>query len=168
MDLFRDAELFPYGTDAASALKRAKAKQFVETFLLKINPIYYAAVIKGEPNLGTSLVEAINKFIIPLLPADTTFIIGEKFGLAEILVAPFVVRLFLLGKLGFLGDGMDVKLAEITKWDAWTKAIIANESVKKTFNWEAEARKTVDRIRKVREAKITTAATNGATNGAKV
>ena len=168
MDLFRDAELFPYGTDAASALKRAKAKQFVETFLLKINPIYYAAVIKGEPNLGAPLVEAINKFLNPLLPEDTTFIIGQKFGLAEILVAPFVVRIFLLGKLGLLGDGSDVKLAEIRKWDAWTRAVIANESVKKTFNWEVEARKAVDRIRKVREAKATAAATNITTNGAKV
>jgi len=135
----------------------------VETFLLKVNPIYYAAVIKGEPDLGPSLVEAINKFIIPLLPEKTTFIIGNKFGLAEILVSPFVVRLFLLAKLGFLGEGADLKLAEISKWDAWTKAIIANESVKKTFNWEAEARKTVDRIRKVREGKGTTTA-----NGAKV
>jgi hypothetical protein len=135
----------------------------VETFLLKVNPIYYAAVIKGEPDLGPSLVEAINKFIIPLLPEKTTFIIGNKFGLAEILVSPFVVRLFLLAKLGFLGEGADLKLAEISKWDAWTKAIIANESVKKTFNWEAEARKTVDRIRKVREGKGTVTA-----NGAKV
>lgn len=135
----------------------------METFLLKVNPIYYAAVIKGEPDLGPSLVEAINKFIIPLLPEKTTFIIGNKFGLAEILVSPFVVRLFLLAKLGFLGEGADLKLAEISKWDAWTKAIIANESVKKTFNWEAEARKTVDRIRKVREGKGTTTA-----NGAKV
>ena len=166
MDLFREAELLPYGTDSESALKRAKAKQFVETFLLKINPIYYAAVIKGEPNLGASLVEAIHKFIIPLFPQDSTFIIGDKFGLAEILVAPFVVRLFLLGKLGYLGDGIDGELAKIKKWDAWTKAIISNESVKKTFNWEAEARKTVDRIKKVRDAK--TAGTNGTTNGAKV
>jgi len=169
VDLFRDADLFPYGTDAASALKRAKSKQFVETFLLKINPIYYAAVVKGEVNLGPPLVEAIKKFIIPLLPEDTTFIIGDKFGLAEILVSPFVVRIFLLGKLGLLGDGTDVKLAEITKWDAWTKAIVANENVKKTFNWEAEARKAVDRIRKIREAKMS-ATTNGASgaNGAKV
>lgn len=135
----------------------------METFLLKVNPIYYAAVIKGEPDLGPSLVEAINKFIVPLLPEKTTFIIGDKFGLAEILVSPFVVRLFLLAKLGFLGEGADLKLAEISKWDAWTKAIIANESVKKTFNWEAEARKTVDRIRKVREGKGTATA-----NGAKV
>lgn len=163
MDLFREAELFPFGTDVTSALNRAKAKQFVETFLLKINPIYYAAVVKGEPNLGPSLIENINKFIVPLLPDNTPFVLGEKFGLAEILVAPFVVRLFLLGKLGLLGDGADVKLAEIPKWYEWTKEIIRNESVKKTFNWETEARKAVDRVNKIREAN--TAAT---TNGAKV
>ena len=163
MDLFREAELFPYGTDVTSTLQRAKAKQFVETFLLKINPIYYAAVVKGEPNLGPSLIENINKFIIPLLPDKTPFILGNKIGLAEILVAPFVVRIYLLGKLGLLGDGTDVKLAEIPKWYEWTKEIIKTESVKKTFNWEAEARKAVDRVRKIREANA--AAT---TNGAKV
>ena len=155
--------MFPYGTDVTSTLQRAKAKQFVETFLLKINPIYYAAVVKGEPNLGPSLIENINKFIIPLLPDKTPFILGNKIGLAEILVAPFVVRIYLLGKLGLLGDGTDVKLTEIPKWYEWTKEIIKTESVKKTFNWEAEARKAVDRVRKIREANA--AAT---TNGAKV
>jgi glutathione S-transferase len=166
VDLFREAELFPYGNDTTSALQRARAKQFVEVFLAKVNTFYYAAVVRGEPNVGAGLVESIKKFVEPLIP-DTTFIIGEKFGLAEILVSPFLIRLYLLAKLGLLGDGIDAKFAEATKWDKWARATLANESLRSTFNYEFEARKAVDRIRKIREA--AKVSSNGATvaNGAK-
>jgi hypothetical protein len=141
----------------------------VEVFLSKVNPIYYAAVIKGEPNLGPTLVQAIQTYIVPLLPSNTRFIIGDKFGLAEILVSPFILRLYLLAKLGLLGEGTEAKLAEIKAWDQYANAVLANESLKSTFIWEAEARKAVDRIRKVREAtKLATTATSPQANGAKV
>jgi glutathione S-transferase len=152
--LFRDAELFPYGNDATSALNRARAKLFVEIFFLKVNPIYYAAVIRGEPNLGKSLVEAINTWLVPVLP-DTKFVLGDKFGLAEILVSPFIVRLYLIEKLGILGEGVGAEWAKIDKWSRWTQAVLDNESVKKTFDVDHEARKVVDRVRRVREAKVT-------------
>jgi glutathione S-transferase len=149
-------------------LNRARAKQFVEVFLSKINPIYYAAVIRGEPNLGPALVQAIKTYIVPILPS-TTFIIGEKFGLAEILVSPFILRLYLLAKLGLLGEGTEAKLDEIKSWSKYVSAVLANESLKSTFVWESEARKAIDRIRKVREANklaATTLATQA--NGTKV
>jgi hypothetical protein len=144
--------LLPYGTDEESALKRARAKQFVEIFLIKVNPIYYSAVIRGEPNVGPALVEAIKTWIVPLLPDDTKFVLGDKFGLAEILVSPFVLRLYLLEKLGVLGEGIGAQLAAVEKWDKWAQGVLSNESVKASFNVEQEARKTVERIRKVREA----------------
>ena len=144
--------MFPYGNDATSALQRARSKQFVELFLLKVNPYYYAAVIRGEANQGPALIESIKTFILPLFPAHGPFILGSKFGLAEILTAPFVVRIYLTAKLGLLGNGIEAKLAELGKWDAWAKAVLANESVKKTFNYEFEAKKVIDRIRRVREA----------------
>lgn len=84
-------------------------------------------------------------------------------------MSPFILRLYLLAKLGLLGEGTEAKLAEIKAWDQYTNAVLANESVKSTFTWEAEARKAVDRIRKVREAtKLATAATSPQANGAKV
>ena len=86
-----------------------------------------------------------------MLP-DTPFILGDKFGLAEILVSPFVLRLYLLEKLGILGEGIGAQLSAFDKWNKWAQAVISNESVKQTFAVEQEARKTVDRIRKVREA----------------
>lgn len=102
--------------------------------------------------MGPALVESIKKFILPLLPENSPFIIGEKFGLAEILVSPFVLRIYLLSKLGILGEGADVKLAALEKWDRWVKNVLANENLKKTFDTEYEARKAIDRVRKVREA----------------
>jgi len=168
VDLFRESKLFPYGTDTSSALNRARAKQFVEVFLSKINPIYYAAVIRGEPNLGSALVQAIKTYIVPILP-NTTFVIGEKFGLAEILVSPFILRLYLLAKLGLLGEGAEAKLAEIKSWDKYASAVLANESLKSTFVWESEARKAVERIRKVRDVnKFGATAPAAPANGTKV
>jgi glutathione S-transferase len=151
VDLFRDTELFPYGNDVSSALHRARAKQFVEVFSIKVNPFYYSAVVKGESNTGPALIESIKTFIEPLLP-DTPFFLGEKFGLPEILCAPFVVRIYLVAKLGLLGDRIEAKFAELQKWDKWAKGVLANENLRKTFNYEFEARKAVDRVRKIRAA----------------
>ena len=164
--MFRDAQIHPYGNDATSALQRARAKEFVEVFLAKVNPFYYSAVVRGELNVGPALVESINTFLVPFLPEKTTFVIGEKFGLAEMLVSPFVIRLYLAAKLGLLGEGIEVKLAEIPKWDRWARAVLQNGSLRKTFDFEFEARRTLDRVRKVREA-IKVAAI-GDVNGAKV
>ena len=67
-------------------------------------------------------------------------------------MSPFVLRLYLLEKLGLLGEGVGAQLAAIPKWDKWAQCMLFNESVKKTFEVEHEARKAVDRVRKVREA----------------
>ena len=165
MDLFREAELFPYGNDTTSALQRARAKQFVEVFNAKVNPFYYAAVVRGEPNIGPALIESVAKFIEPLLP-DTPYVIGNKFGLAEILCSPFLIRIYLIAKLGLLGDGIDAKFAEVKKWDKWATVCLANESVKSTFNYEFEARKVVERVRKIREAARVTSNRSTVADGA--
>ena len=133
-------------------MKRARAKQFVEVFNLKVNPYYYAAVVRGESNIGPALIESIKTFIEPLLPNETTFVLGDKFGFAEILCAPFVVRIYLIAKIGLLGEGIDGKFSEAKKWDKWARGILANENVRKTFDYEFEVRKIIDRVRKVREA----------------
>jgi glutathione S-transferase len=109
-------------------------------------------VVKGELNVGPGLVEAIEKFIEPLLPDTSTFVIGDKFGLAEIMVSPFVLRIYLLCKLGFLGEDTEAKLEKVEKWNKWANAVLANPNLKGTFNIQVEGRKAVDRIRKVREA----------------
>ena len=164
--MFRDAKLFHYGNDASSALRRARAKQFVEVFNLKVNPYYYSAIVKGEPNVGPPLLESIKTFIEPLLPEDGPFFLGDKFGLTEILCAPFVVRIYLIAKLGLLGENVEGKLGEVKKWDKWARAVLANESVRKTFHYEFEARRAVDRVRKVTEANKLAAANK--TKGTKV
>jgi len=150
VDLFREAALFPYGTDTTSAMQRARARQFVEIFLAKVNTFYYGAIVRGEPNVINGLVESIEKFLVPVLP-DTPFVLGDKFALPEILTSPFVLRIYLLAKLGLLGEGAEAKLAAIPKWDKWARGVLANESVRATFELEKEGRKAIDRIRKVRE-----------------
>ena len=151
VDLFRDVELFPYGNDASSALRRAQAKQFVEIFNIKVIPFYFAAIVKGESNVGPALVESIKTYMVPLFTSQGPYLLGDKFGLADILCAPFVVRIYLLAKLGLLGAGVEGKLAEVEMWEKWARAVLANESLRKTFNYEFEARKAVDRMRKISE-----------------
>lgn len=91
---------------------------------------------------------------------------GEKFGLTEILCAPFVIRIYLMAKLGLLGEGIEGKFGEVKKWDKWAKAVLANESLRKTFDYEFEARRAVERVRKIREANNLAAA--NVTNSTKV
>jgi glutathione S-transferase len=117
-----------------------------------VHPYYYAAVVKGESNGGPALIESINTYIEPLLSSESTFVLGDKFGLAEILCAPFVVRIYLIAKIGLLGEGIDEKFSEARGWDKWARGIFANENVRKTFDYEFEARKVINRVRKIREA----------------
>lgn len=165
--MFRDAGLFLYDNNELSALHRARARQFVEVFSIKVNPFYYSAVVKGELNVGPALIESIKNFIVPLLP-DSQFILGDKFSLPEILCAPFVIRIYLLVRLGLLGEGVEQKMAQVEKWNKWARAILSNENVRKTFDFEFEARKAVDRIRKIREANKFNANNANVANGAKV
>jgi glutathione S-transferase len=136
--------------------------------LAKVNPFYYNTVIKGEQDVGPALIDSINTYLVPFLPDSTTFVIGDRFGLAEILVAPFVIRVYLAMKLNLFGEGIDAKLAKMEKWDRWAKAVLANKNVRKTFDFEFEARKTLGRVRKVREANKLAANGGTAANGAKV
>jgi len=92
--------------------------------------------------------------------------LGEKFGLTEILCAPFVIRIYLIAKIGLLGEGIEEKFGEVKKWNNWARAVLANESLRKTFNYEFEARRAVDRVRKIREAKKLAA--EDVTNSSKV
>ena len=108
--------------------------------------------MKGELNVGPALVESIKTFIEPLLPEDSPFFLGDKFGLTEILCAPFLVRIYLIAKLGLLGEDVEGKFGEVKKWNKWARAVLANASVRKTFHYEFEARRAVDRVRKITEA----------------
>lgn len=71
----------------------------------------------------------------------------------------------MIAKIGLLGEGVEGKFGELKKWDKWAKAVIANGSLRKTFNFEFEARRAVERVRKIREANKLAAA--NATNSAK-
>jgi hypothetical protein len=77
-----------------------------------------------------------------------------------------VIRIYLIAKLGLLGEGVEEKLGEVKKWNKWARSVLANESVKKTFNYETEARRAVARVSKIREANKLVAA--NVTNSTKV
>lgn len=56
---------------------------------------------------------------------------------------------------------MEAKYAEVGKWDRWARAVLGNENVRKTFNYEVEARKALERVRKIREAGRLSNTSNG-------
>ena len=72
----------------------------------------------------------------------------------------------MIAKIGLLGEGIEEKFGEVKKWNNWARAVLANESLRKTFNYEFEARRAVDRVRKIREAKKLAA--EDVTNSSKV
>ena len=75
-------------------------------------------------------MENIKTFIEPFVKLP--YIDGKDFGIAEVLTAPFVVRLYAGIDAGFFGSSLAGDLKGL-KFDTWARKVIERPSVKSTF-----------------------------------
>lgn len=153
-----------------TALHRARTAFFIDTFLSKVQGPIFALFADSHPDAAHVAAEHIRtawtRDIEPLLlAADQENVLhqqdqsGPFFGkshnltVAEIMVAPFLIRVFLYAKRGLLPahvvDDLPPRLA------TWAKATIEDPSVSKGSWWDEEVswEGTREKINKTRSEK---------------
>ncbi len=93
-DSYPDSAFWPKSHESpTSALRRARMSFFADTWLTKVNSLFYPVMMAGEgeegERLGRELVAAIEKEIEPLLKDAAPFFGGsEVMTLAEVCIDP--------------------------------------------------------------------------------
>jgi glutathione S-transferase len=150
--------LAPPSNNPLGAIYRARLNFFIDTWNTKVGTLMFHLFKAASPQerelFANEWVKAVAKEIEPLLAdADPYFAGSKKMTLAEVMVAPFIMRIHALAEANVLPkcvvDGLD-KLPNFGKWSANVKA---EKSV--TGVWDAEnfVQRTNDRLEKMAQMK---------------
>lgn len=121
------------------ALARARINFFVDTFFTKVNGKIFEGLRAQDPSAKATaseeLLGVIKKEIEPLLETAGPYFDGAaKMTMAEVLTAPFVLRLHAYSKAGLLPEGLAEQLKTLPHYDAWAGNLVKQESV--TYIWD--------------------------------
>ncbi|CAE6423670.1 unnamed protein product [Rhizoctonia solani] len=135
------ADLYPdSGLLSANPVERAQTRFIIDLFSNKVLPAFFSVSWKGES--PEALYNGLLAFQEQIELYAKPFLGGDKFNIADAAVAPFLVRLeaHLRRDVGGFGTGEGPKIYDeifkserfktITKY---TQAVLARESVKKSF-----------------------------------
>ncbi|KAM0345494.1 hypothetical protein ACHAPU_006421 [Fusarium lateritium] len=133
--------LLPASSDRDGPLARARIAFFADTYSTKVQShvgkAIYRAKTEDEVNQAADdTVAAIVKEIEPLLKNAAPFFGGsDKLTFAEVLTAPFVIRVLTLSKHGVLPTNLVSRLEhESPNFYKWAQAIGKNASVLKIYD----------------------------------
>jgi len=157
-------------SSSTAALERARINFFVDTWNTKIGSfmfaIFRAASDEEKEAKSKEWVAAVEKEIEPLLKTANPFYGGSKeLTLAEVNVAPFLLRIYALSAADVLPKSVKEGLEKLPYFSKWVNATISRESV--TYIWDEKTvvSKTSARIQKMKAQ--ANGHTNGHTNGTK-
>ncbi|TKA82577.1 hypothetical protein B0A55_01216 [Friedmanniomyces simplex] len=136
-----------------SALKRARIAFFVDTWTSKIAPFQYQIMLAapGEEKEGktTEWLKVIEKEIEPLLADAAPFFGGSgELTLAEVMVAPFLLRWFALARDGeVVPRGFGEGLERLPGFERWARAVVGEEMVRRVWDEEGVVATMKKRVR---------------------
>ncbi|KAJ4386123.1 hypothetical protein N0V93_009015 [Gnomoniopsis smithogilvyi] len=148
------SHLVPASSDSNGPLTRARIAFFVDAWFSKVNGFYMKTLLAKSDEEATAnaddLVKGIVKEIEPLLQGAGPFFGGsQKLTLAEVLTAPFVLRLKTFAKHGLLPTSLTKSLEETTpNFHKWSEAVVKEKSVTGIFNEDTIVARTKERIGK--------------------
>ncbi|KAF3759908.1 thioredoxin-like protein [Cryphonectria parasitica EP155] len=151
------SHLLPASSDPKGPRTRARIAFFVDAWFSKCNSVYtktWQAKAEDEAGeLADSLVKVVVKEIEPLLQDAGPFFGGSnKLTFAEVLTAPFVLRLKVFAKHGLLPAGLLTAFAEqAPNFHKWSEAVIKSPSVTGIFDEDLLVEKMKVRIAKAKE-----------------
>eukprot|EP01103_Thecamoeba_quadrilineata_P009828 TRINITY_DN1999_c0_g5_i1.p1 TRINITY_DN1999_c0_g5~~TRINITY_DN1999_c0_g5_i1.p1 ORF type:complete len:225 (-),score=47.37 TRINITY_DN1999_c0_g5_i1:114-788(-) len=124
------AQLLP-----ADPLEKAKLKIFIENFGNTVTPLFYRAV-RGTDEEAPAIIESfinslkgVNNQLLTQ-SKEGPYYLGSQFSLADVALAPFVGRFFLLEALK---GGSIPNTPELARFHQWKEALIDRQSFKDTF-----------------------------------
>jgi len=147
-----------------SALERAHINFFIDTWNTKIGSFMFAIFRAGSEEekeaKSKEWVNAVAKDIEPLLKSANPFFGGSsELTLAEVNIAPFLLRIYALSSRGLLPTSVKSGLDTLPNFSRWVNATVAKESVLSIWNEEVVTERTASRIQKLK------AQANGHING---
>lgn len=133
-DLFPQAGLLP--TDP---IARAFLRLTVDRFMASVQTAFHS-VATAKEGAAETLLQGIRTFL-PYLDKVGPYAANSKsFTLAEALVGPFLARLYLAGRNGFVEEKVWKEITTAPEFHAfhtWATLVIEHPAVKSTFNEEA-------------------------------
>ncbi|TID16616.1 thioredoxin-like protein [Venturia nashicola] len=138
-----------------SALKRARIHFFIDTWNTKIGgfmfAIFRAKDDKEKEATSKEWVVAVQKDIEPLLNDASPFFGGSsELTLAEVNIAPFLLRIYALSSRRLLPTSVKTGLDTLPNFSKWVKATVAKETVTKIWNEDVVCERTASRIAKLK------------------
>ncbi|KAK6513946.1 hypothetical protein TWF506_008376 [Arthrobotrys conoides] len=144
-DLFPN-HLIPSPGSLEGATERARILFVIDTWGNKVGGAFVKALLAsvGEEAAASEAVDvavqAVEKEIEPLLvklegDGDGPFLGGrDKFTLAEVAIAPFILRTFAQVDNGLLSPAYKEKLLALPNFGKWATAVLKNESLLKDWD----------------------------------
>ncbi|KAJ9661544.1 hypothetical protein H2198_001924 [Neophaeococcomyces mojaviensis] len=140
------SHIMPQAKDPKSAFDRYTINLLVDTWMTKINPKWFSAMLMtGTDDAATKadeLFEAIKSQFEPMLAVSTTSGKGpfaggsERLTLLEILTAPFVLRIHDFSNDTIHPASLGSRLDSLPAYSRWAKAVVTQDSV--TYIWDKE------------------------------
>ncbi|KAF2642639.1 thioredoxin-like protein [Massarina eburnea CBS 473.64] len=130
----------PTGTPE-NALKRARIQFFADTWATKAGSYWFRIALLDTEEEKEALVKefvgVVAKEIEPLLSDAAPFFGGsDKLTLAEVLTAPFVLRIYEFSKADVLPKSLPEGLNALPNFAKWAAEVVKHESV--LYVWDAE------------------------------
>ncbi|KAF4343605.1 glutathione S-transferase [Fusarium beomiforme] len=134
-------DLLPASTDKNGPLTRARVAFFADTYSTKVQAhigkaIYFAKTEEDANKAADDAIAGIVKEVEPLLKNAAPYFNGsDKLTFAEVLTAPFVIRLLSFAKHGVLPTNFTSRLEkEAPNFYKWAQVISKNPSVLKIYD----------------------------------
>lgn len=124
------------------ALKRARINFFVDTWNTKAGSFWFKIAIEDskdeQEKMVKELISVVTKEIEPLLKDASPFFGGSsKLTLAEAILAPFILRLYVFTKHGLLPKSVSDGLNKLPNFSKWAAEVVKQDSV--TYIWNEES-----------------------------
>ncbi|KAF2449669.1 thioredoxin-like protein [Karstenula rhodostoma CBS 690.94] len=135
------SHLLPPSDSVDNALKRARINFFVDTWATKAGSFWFKIAAEDsqeeKEKLSQELINVVNKEIEPLLNDAAPFFGGSaKLTFAEVIIAPFVLRLYAFTKHGLLPKSVSDGLNGLPNFSKWAAEVVKHDSV--TYIWDEE------------------------------
>lgn len=125
------------------AYERARCRLWIDHISTKIIPGFYK-FLQHTPEKAYSIEDARSEFLgniktlVQQMDSSGPWFLGERFSLVDVMLAPWVKRLFLIDHYKPGGVGINEARAEDeetwTRWQKWFDAITSRQSVKETWS----------------------------------
>ncbi|KAF3063159.1 hypothetical protein CFAM422_010104 [Trichoderma lentiforme] len=128
--------------DPAAAFVHARVALFADIWVSRIVPEMLGGArsqdAKEKELSATKLATIVKENVEPALHDAAPFFAGHaRMTMAEVLTAPFLIRLYAYSEASLLPTSLKNELQSLSKFSAWADRVISQESV--TYVWDQEA-----------------------------